>query len=1257
MSVVLSVNGNSVSPGFLVAPDDSRTFTVPLELATDDGTTVDVTIDVMPNGAGLTVPGGPVSVGPTGVTVPIAAASASAAEGDTSINVHAGAATVTFTLTAISNPEIWFSGRFEVRFATDNDWYNDPKGTWGAGNDGTNPLGFGSEGFGYTFWLEGEPLFTPTTVTAGVPDSVPTTPDKTGVGRVVRFNNPVAPRSHADPVVTSVNGVRGQLSSAATVYFTSGDPVIGSPVNLGPNTYLAQNWEPHSPPDPPPAESQAGGATDEPMACFEFQIDGLFSAAPAQDSDRPKSTGFTNWADDPNSPIPTIGALPDFPTFTTTRQTQLQNDYDALPAADEPTVNPDGSIVGGSGSAEGRNLVRRLQALAAFTGTAPPFAIGARPASLPLAWAGQEEYENGHVNANITFTTASSTVMDFYKGYSSFAYYNKLHTFHSDELCGYVYGNLQVDTTSRLAKTCSLQTQNSTFGRDELQSIGLPASFPSAFWVVLDGFFPSELGIDSADDLTNPPNPPTVAFSVDPTDANAAQISNYLITQNQMVIEPFAPPVLTMSVPPANAPQRILYPFTIQFTGTDGFIDQTETLTLTATITVSGKTYTNSAPLELTTAANPYVTDADQGNNYTTWISTDLRTFSVDDDTTFFGHRVADFYPPGAVTSSYPVSPAAASSAATAYVAEVISQLTAGNGDAGGDSFETSLTEQEDATVGGVSDALEYLQVNPRTNRAAFNFAICRVRIRGTTPPTPPPPFTTQAPNCRVFFRAFQAQNTASTFDPSTTYRSTPIVTPDVTPRVPLLGVMTDSMGQDEVVTIPFFAVDRVNLAGPADLTTQRPDAPNVQTISPITGSEVDTYFGCWLDMNEQVPLFPQYVEASDPDNRSGTFDTTPGSPQQVQSINAAFTRAPHQCLIAEIAFDDVPIPLNADSSTSDKLAQRNLAYVDGPNPGSVDSRMMPHPFQVRATSSSSLHVDELMVTWGGVPEGATATFYFPSVAAADIVALADGLYPAHTLSIQDPYTIATPTGAVTFVPLPKGQGYLAGLLTVQLPAGIQHGDRFAVLVRQLTDASAVGHGSFVINPTGRDLTTGGIVTRLALSEKRGKHLTWRRVLGAFQIDLRISSKRTLLVPEEHRLALFRWISDNTLPESRWSPVLRRYVSQLAERVGGFGGHPGQIPPSPLGALPGQPGHGGHPGVTPPRHRGVSGKVHGLSFDHFGDFDGFVLETEGGELVRFNSREHRLLQLVRDAMEDRLWVTVVREHVDRADVRELIIAP
>jgi hypothetical protein len=103
---------------------------------------------------------------------------------------------------------------------------------------------------------------------------------------------------------------------------------------------------------------------------------------------------------------------------------------------------------------------------------------------------------------------------------------------------------------------------------------------------------------------------------------------------------------------------------------------------------------------------------------------------------------------PARFAAQYPVTAAAAWTAATAYIADLIQRLTP-SGSAGGDSLETSLAEVESAT----RDQLAYLQVNPRSGKAAFNFAIFRVGIRGTTPPNRPPPFTTQAQNCRVYFR------------------------------------------------------------------------------------------------------------------------------------------------------------------------------------------------------------------------------------------------------------------------------------------------------------------------------------------------------------------------------------------------------------------------------------------------------------------------------------------------------------------------
>jgi hypothetical protein len=189
----------------------------------------------------------------------------------------------------------------------------------------------------------------------------------------------------------------------------------------------------------------------------------------------------------------------------------------------------------------------------------------------------------------------------------------------------------------------------------------------------------------------------------------------------------------------------------------------------------------------------------------------------------------------------------------------------------------------------------------------------------------------------------------------------------------------------NEYVTVPCFATPRVNLSGPADMKTQPEDTPNAYTINVNPGAEVDPFFGCWLDINQpQQKLFP----LTPPSNPDGPFSGT------LFSLSEMIARAPHQCLIAEVRYDDTPIPFGANSANSDKLAQRNIAWIDGPNPGTIDSRRMPHPFDIRATPSTLSSPDELLVFWGNTPQGSTAFFYLPALNANEIVALANGLYP-----------------------------------------------------------------------------------------------------------------------------------------------------------------------------------------------------------------------------------------------------------------------
>ena len=70
-----------------------------------------------------------------------------------------------------------------------------------------------------------------------------------------------------------------------------------------------------------------------------------------------------------------------------------------------------------------------------------------------------------------------------------------------------------------------------------------------------------------------------------------------------------------------------------------------------------------------------------------------------------------------------------------------------------------------------------------------------------------------------------------------------------------------DQNGNLEWVTIPCFASERVNwdpatgTNTPADMKTQHYDA-NAQSINTVAGTEVDTYFGCWLDINQPDRTF-----------------------------------------------------------------------------------------------------------------------------------------------------------------------------------------------------------------------------------------------------------------------------------------------------------------------------------------------------------------------------------------------------------------
>jgi hypothetical protein len=110
---------------------------------------------------------------------------------------------------------------------------------------------------------------------------------------------------------------------------------------------------------------------------------------------------------------------------------------------------------------------------------------------------------------------------------------------------------------------------------------------------------------------------------------------------------------------------------------------------------------------------------------------------------------------------------------------------------------------------------------------------------------------------------------------------------------------------------------------------------------------------------------------------------------------------------------------------------------------------------------------------------------------------------------------------------------------------------------------------------------------------------------------------------------------------NRWHPVLKRFVDQTSGRVNGFCGSAGSIPASPAGYNP--PGTKGGSGgeELPPSDFDYCGKVTGLIYDRFGEFEGFTLETESGAEERFRCEERAMEDLVRRAWLERYVIAVI----------------
>lgn len=699
-------------------------------------------------------------------------------------------------------------------------------------------------------------------------------------------------------------------------------------------------------------------------------------------------------------------------------------------------------------------------------------------------------------------------------------------------------------------RRCTLTTDRSTFSIDELGPG--TTTFAHSFYVSVDGFLPSELGITTAS--------PTAAQVQ--TWAPSVAVMDGTTTATGIVAVPTALHLEDPSLP-TGVRQRVTFEYAVEVSSTSEFPapgTDLRTLQVVATTSVDihgvAKQWRCRGEVRLTRQANPFMLDGP-----THWLSMDARVF-----------RVRAGSDPYAITA--PVTNP------TAYIQELLTKWT--NLPTAGHPFDALTQDQHDS-------ALQLAAIED--GQPVYNFAVARVRYRGQS---------LAADDVRVFFRMFSTATTNMSFDANTTYRRHA----DGSRVVPLIGVR----GPD-TASIPFFAVPRIDTTA-SSMENQPEDSPNKQTLAATGGGESDTYFGVWLDINQGIGRFPLA-----PGSSVGPYPAA-----SVLSIKDLIN-GKHQCLVAEIHFDNDPIPPGVTPANSDNLSQRNLAIEGSDNPGGPDAHTVALTFEIDPTWSvreairkredEPLHIarmagnkaeevdeaeaervaqikharlaaideqaaetqqrarvaervgriwetpmvafrppmhahaaepvlnwiepDELMIDWGGLPSGSSAQLYIPDLSASDTFELLARRRANRGVSVIDEDTLAIPVGGMSHIPIPAlSPRPLAALLTVTLPDSVRKGQAFTVTAHQVS----VSQG---------------------------------RIVGSFELRIPVAGAEPLLDAENRWFAVLSDTLSKRPADHRWTPVLERLLGVVRGRVRGFGGNPDEIPPSPEGHDPEQP--------------------------------------------------------------------------------------
>ncbi len=728
--------------------------------------------------------------------------------------------------------------------------------------------------------------------------------------------------------------------------------------------------------------------------------------------------------------------------------------------------------------------------------------------------------------------------------------------------------------------------------------------------------------------------------------------------------------------------QRITFTYRVSIDAATAFSfagnNQDLEVNVSLTTPAAANELTDRAWIQLVKSANPYMLDLDDADAKT-WLSSDLRVFRLTEGDDIAGESL----PNGASRSD-----------ANTFIQTLINNI-------GINEFENELKVKQSESA---------LSSLPETTggdaKKVYNFAVARVRLNGNA---------ASADDVRVFFRIFRSQTTAAlTFNRNGS--GEPIQGYMDNGATPPLSVPGQSAA-NQWLSIPFYAATRTT-PQVADGPNEQTINPTGSEVSKFFGALIDNNLTDFnmesapgagdsvpmssLLMNEHQCLVAQVEYAGTP-IPSGS---KPSTSDKLSQRNLVVTEVANPGIdasrmgLSTFEIEATPRPVTAALPADELFIDWQQKAPKGTEVQIYISSWQADEVIELADTRYDRHeirkIDENTIAF---PAGGAKYIPIPQHAGRQ-----NGVISIHfPLGIKkgQKYDLAvqqiTNQGRRVKFPRPKSQEITlkeaAKLLasikdndskakritTRNLPRGVFDLGHNKTLVTDLSVFDAVGeHAVLIEHPDPKEI-----------ERARKKVSIWREVVGAFQVSIPVSTKADMVQRHLRLLSVFRWRAEQLRADNYWYKTFMQYLALFTHKVAALGGDIYAIPTTPDGNIP-NIGDGGNSedgekpgdctdasdgndggyfepndddwlsetnGLKPSgasKSRAYSGKVSGLIFDHFGDFEGFTLEAYNGRHHRFFSREGAIRKLARNAWLERYVVTVITVSADNKAVRRVL---